>query len=576
MSDDAQQQPPPAAPSPDDEPTQQGTKLSRDTLLLLGALVFLIFAVALTFMFTPGATPPPDEPTSVADVPTLEVTPDPDADDPGPYPEPGDGTPTTTVAAYPGPDLLPTGDPSLEPSLTPTDAVAGGVMDPSEAITPTVVGAYPEPVGEGTPPPLPTFSPDVTDPLPTPAPTPMPLPTAAPPPTMAPTPMPIASPTPPAPTLTPSPTEERSTSDAEEPSESDDFPFPDDLLDTDPFSPTLPFDPEPGPPPADVLEGNVRWNIEDSPIILEQDVQIPPGSQLLIEPGVEVQLDAGVSIYVDGGRLLAMGLPDRPVRFVGTSRARWSGIFGRPESFIVLEHSDIRGGGVGGTVMAVERSELVIRDSRFNDNGGAILLHDTRLEMRNSEVAANDMPFGPALEVSYGRGNFVTMVGNRFGGNRMAEGAPQVRISNSSTFETVNLAIEGNLIRGGSPNLQLSTNGPLRGEVICNSLVGDAMGFSLRTRTPQVAPHGLPPMALRIEHNLIDEHVPPIIPVYLEYGLGRGATSAILLDMRNNWWGDSSGPYDPEDNQLGRGDSAGVNIIYAPWLTAPPACAPAN
>jgi hypothetical protein len=272
--------------------------------------------------------------------------------------------------------------------------------------------------------------------------------------------------------------------------------------------------------------------------------------------------------------LLALGLPDRPVRFVGNTGARWSGLFGRPNSFVVLENSEVRGGGAGGTVMAVERGELVVRSSRFNDNGGAILLGDTRLEFRNNEVSGNDMPFGAALEASYGRGNFVTLSGNRFGGNRLSEGSPQVRIANSSPFETLNLAIEGNLIRGGAPNLQLSTNGPLKGAVLCNALVGDGLGFGLRTQTPQVGPNGVPPMELRVENNFIDEHIPPVIPVYLRYGLGRGATSEILLDMRNNWWGEASGPYEPDENADGRGDSVGENIIFAPWLAAPPSCAP--
>lgn len=530
MSDDEQQ--PPEAP--------QGARISRDTLLLLGALTFLIVAVALTFLFTPGATPPAEEPTAVA---LASVTPTdapyPVASEPTspPYPGPG-GLPTSEPPA-----LLPTGDASLEAS--PTADPAGGLQPTADP------DAYPGPVGEGTPPALPTFSP----------------PTAVPPPTFPPPPTAVPAPTfPPAATAVPAPTFPPAETSLPDDRETADVP-------PDEPTPTATLGPPP-PPPADVLRGNVRWGITQSPIILVRDVQIAPGAELLIEPGVEVQLDPGVSIFVDGGRLLALGLPDRPVRFVGTSGERWSGIFGRPNSFIVLEHSEVRGGGIGGTVMAVDRSELVVRNSRFSDNGGAILLTDTRLEMRDSEVSGNDMPFGPALEASYGRGSFVTMSGNRFGGNRLAVGAPQVRISNSSSFETLNLTVEGNLIRGGTPNLQFTTDGPLQGDVRCNSLIGDAQGFGLRTRTPQVAPNGQRPMALRVENNYIDEHVPPIIPVYLEFGLGRGATSEILLDMRNNWWGDSSGPYDPEANQLGRGDSVGVMISYAPWLTAPPPCAP--
>jgi hypothetical protein len=552
----------------------QGGRISRDTLLLLGALTFLILAVALTFLFTPGSTPIDDVAASqtavAAATASVEATtgtyPAPATDqpvaggdpDPSAYPSPEGDTPLSTSptppGGYPNPEanpspetnpsssLIPTGDPASEASPTRSTAIS---QQTSVGPSPTTQGGYP--IGEGTPPTAPTFGLTVVVPTATPAPpafTAAPVPTTPPPPTAA---VP--------PTVAPPPVEPTSPPVA-----------------TEVPPPTLTEGPPP-PPPADVLRGNVRWAAGQSPVTLTRDVQIAPGAELIIEPGVEVRLAPGVSIFVDGGRLLAMGLPGQPVRFVGTTSARWSGIFGRPSSFIVLENTEVRGGGAGGTIMAVDRSELIVRNSRFQDNGGAILLTDTRLELRDSEVSGNDMPFGPALEAIYGRGTFVTMVGNRFGGNRLSEGAPQVRISNTSTFETLNLDIQANLIRGGSPNLQLATNGPLKGVVLCNSLIGDAQGFGLRTQTPQVRPNGTYALDLKVEQNYMDEHIPPIIPVYLRFGLGRGATSEVSVDMRNNWWGESTGPYEPDTNPLGRGDSVGSNISYAPWLKEPPPCA---
>ncbi|MFV9505712.1 MAG: hypothetical protein AB4911_14245 [Oscillochloridaceae bacterium umkhey_bin13] len=536
------------------EPTPGG-RISRDTLLLVGALSFLILAVALTFLFVPGSPPPSTEPTQAAEAPNPTLpgadaypSPEPATPIPAPDPYPNPIIPTEplpgeTFESYPSPEqATPEGFPEGQPEPTP-EGEAEPTPDPN--LVGTTDPAYPGPEGIGTPPAPPPLQPTVIVP---PVPTvvvPTPMPPVAQPPT------PIPPPPPPPPPIQPP------------------------LEPTVPPPPTAIPEPTPiPPPPVDVLRGSVRWGLAQSPILVKRDIQLAPGAELIIEPGVEVRLDLGVAIYVDGARLLALGLPDRPVRFVGATGVRWNGLFGRPGSFIVLEHTEVRGGGAGGTVMAVERSELVVRSSRFNDNGGAILLDDTRLEMRDSEVAANDMPFGPALEASYGRGNFITLSNNRFGGNRLADGAPQVRVSNRSTFETLNLTIDGNLIRGGAPNLQLTTDGPLNGAVTCNSLIGDAQGFGLRTQTPQVAPNGLPPLALRVERNYIDEHVPPIIPVYLRFGLGRGATSEVLLDMRNNWWGDPSGPYEPDQNADGRGDSVGANIRFAPWLSEPPPCAP--
>lgn len=533
------------------EPTASTGRFSRDTLLLVGALSFLILAVALTFLFTPGSTPPPTEPTQAAEAPSptlADLMPYPSPASPSPIPPvdpypitPSEPPTTAPLEPYPGPEqVTPEGFPESQPEPTPADEAEPTPADPNPVGTPDT--AYPGPEGIGTPPAPPPLQPTVITPpvvVPTPLPPvvqpvqPAPLPPTPMPPPVEPT----VPPPPPPPTALPEPT-----------------PIP--------------------PPPVDVLRGSVRWGLAQSPILVKRDIQLAPGAELIIEPGVEVRLDPGVAIYVDGARMLAMGLPDRPVRFVGATGVRWNGLFGRPGSFIVLENTEVRGGGAGGTVMAVDRSELVIRSSRFTDNGGAILLDDTRLEMRNSEVSGNDMPFGPALEASYGRGNFITLSNNRFGGNRLADGAPQVRVGNRSTFETLNLTIDGNLIRGGAPNLQLTTDGPLNGAVTCNALIGDAQGFGLRTQTPQVAPNGLPPLALQVERNYIDEHLPPIIPAYLRFGLGRGATSEVLLDMRNNWWGDPSGPYEPDQNADGRGDSVGANIRFAPWLTEPPPCAP--
>jgi hypothetical protein len=328
------------------------------------------------------------------------------------------------------------------------------------------------------------------------------------------------------------------------------------------------------PPPAelpyDQMAGDQRWTAAQSPIIVPRSLQLTPGSVLIIEPGVEVRLAPGVSISVDGAQLLALGQPGQPVRFVSQDGiSRWEAIYGLSDSFIVLEHSEISGGGSGGTLLTSDSGELAIRNTRIHDNGGAVLVNDSKLEVRGSEISGNDIPYGAALTASYSFGNFVTMLNNRIGGNRLSDGAVGVDISNFNTVSGVVLDVQGNLIRGGIINLRLLTNGPLHGTVACNTLVGDQVGLNIRTRTLQV-----PAIDLTVANNYIEGHTPPIEPIYLEYGIGRGATSEVLLDMRNNWWGESSGPYHPEENPEGRGDAVGTNILYEPWLTSPPECTP--
>jgi hypothetical protein len=327
--------------------------------------------------------------------------------------------------------------------------------------------------------------------------------------------------------------------------------------------------PSPTPIPVDLLRGNIRWTAARSPIRLSRDQQLAPGATLVIEPGVEVRLAPGVSFFVEG-TLYALGTADRPVRFVANEHQRWEGLFGRPGSNIALEYTEIHGGGAGGTLLTSEGGNLVLHHAQINDNGGHVQVTDSRLEVRDSEIAGNDMPYGAAIDASYIGGGIVIMTNNRIGGNRQQAGSPPVSLNNQSAFETLNLDLQGNLLVGkDAPDLVLSANGPLQGGLTCNALIGGTNGLSIRGETPQV-----PGFALNVRDNATEKHTPPIIPIYLTYGIGRGATSEIALDMRNNWWGSPAGPYEPDRHADGRGEAVGDNIEFAPWLTARPACAP--
>jgi hypothetical protein len=271
-----------------------------------------------------------------------------------------------------------------------------------------------------------------------------------------------------------------------------------------------------------------------------------------------------------------MGTADNPVQFVSSSGLRWEGIYGHDGSTIVLDHAHVHQGGASGTVLMSEGGKLTIRSSLFQDNGGTILVTDSQLDMRDSQVYGNDFPYGGALNATYNQGNTITLHNNRFGGNRMSSGSPVVSINNVGAYFTLGMDIQKNLLYMPTPNegeiganLLISTNGPIEGTLACNSLVGSTDGLSLRSETSQV-----PNFRLNIYDNLIDGHIAPITAYYEEHGIGRGATSEVQLNMQFNWWGDTSGPYHPTENPEGRGDSVGNNILYRPWMTEPPACVP--
>lgn len=565
-------------------------QLTRDTIVLIAALLFLGVAILLAVIF-PSASSSTPTPTSIASAqtttPVSAGTAAASASTPAPSVAPVGSTanavPATPAEGYPAPDSgaatsaavggAPTGEPATpasfsEQQLTPTAPApqgSGANTQPTDipAFSPNrstqsaapsnaTTSAYPAPgtsssaptavtgqataaqsPGQSTPDPNeePLFQ---DTPAANPAPQTQPTARIQPTPQLQPTPEPQPTPLPrPAATPRPRPT----------------------------AAPTA--------IPVDVLRGTVRWTAARSPIVLTRDQQLAPGATLLIEPGVEVRLAPGVSFFVEG-TLYAIGAPDRPIRFVGSTPQRWEGLFGRAGSNIALEYTEIHGGGAGGTVLTSEGGNLVLHHAQINDNGGHVQVNDSRLEVRDSEIAGNDMPYGSAIEASYSGGGFVIMTNNRIGGNRMQAGTSPVRISNLSGIDTVNLDLQGNLLVGQEgPDLELSTNGPLQGGLSCNALIGGTNGLSVRSETPQV-----PGFGLTIRNNATEAHTPPIIPEYLRYGIGRGATSEIALDMSGNWWGNPLGPYNPSRHVDGRGEAVGDNIEFGSWLTERPACAP--
>lgn len=542
-------------------------RFSRDSLLLTGALSALVLAILVALLIPTGSDENGDGPVGQATLGTLVPTQAGSSDDEEPFiptrtiPQGGDGYPAPNGSdgypapnGYPGPDgypapgsgqqanNIPTGDPLEEATATASPTTEGDFTldETSEpSATPTTASGYPAPGDAPTTDVVRvTSTPDASQP------TEMPTQTA------------IASETPALiPTDPPPPTQE----------------IPREPTNTRPptNTPTQTHTPAPTTRPIDIVRGSQTWMASNSPIVVTRDIAIPRGATLTIEPGTEVRLAPGVSIYVDG-TLNSAGRPDAPVIITSLTGQRWEGIFGNANSNIILDTTYISGGGSGGTLLTSDDAQILIRGSRFNDNGGTIYVNDSRFEMRDSEIAGNDMPFGAALNLSYEYGNFVTMIGNRISGNRLEETAANVRIANTTPFDTLNLDIQGNyIVGGGGGNLLITTDGPIQGQLLCNTLRNDTIGLELRTETKQI-----PGFNLLVRNNFFDDHTPTIVPEYLRYGIGRAAASEVVLDMRENWWGDPSGPYHPTGNPEGRGEAVGTNIDYSNWLRSAPSCAP--
>ncbi len=52
------------------------------------------------------------------------------------------------------------------------------------------------------------------------------------------------------------------------------------------------------------------------------------------------------------------------------------------------------------------------------------------------------------------------------------------------------------------------------------------------------------------------------------YGI-RHVDTMDIVDAQNNWWGDATGPYHPDSNPGGQGDSVSDYVDFIPWLDSP-------
>jgi hypothetical protein len=324
----------------------------------------------------------------------------------------------------------------------------------------------------------------------------------------------------------------------------------------------------------------VRWTINQSPVRIQQTTVVARGASLIIDPGVEVQIAPGTAIFVEGV-LSAFGQPDRPVRFISIdpARSRWDAIYLKPGSTVILEQTELIRGGAGGVVIGSEAANLALRGVRAIDNGGQILANNSNVEIRDTEIRGSELPFGAVIELTYNREGQATLIGNRLINNLLPKNAPNMRVVNLSTTQVVNVDIQGNLLVGQSgPNLTLQmekllpeeTTSNMVGNVVCNAFLNGTNGLSVRSQATQILQ-----VQLNVRSNAIEGHTPTIQPIYLNRnGIGRGATSEVPLDMRENWWDDPSGPYSAERYADGLGEAVSELIVFEPWQTSRPECAP--
>ncbi|MFD3164347.1 hypothetical protein [Herpetosiphon sp. NSE202] len=492
-----------------------------------------------------------------------------------PIEAPATGSSPTTLAQA----TLAPADGSITPTLisstevasnrpTATDVAGGGPVGPPapNRATPTIEGAYPPPMGDG---PTPTIDPFPTLPV---GGTSMPLfptsstgnrsttaptqgsgsnyPTPDTKSTPAPTNIPVPTDSIPLPTdQLPFPTEEdddpRATEDPMETPSSTEEPFETPTATATEGPTATPTNtPTPTPLPYDMIRGNTRWSIAQSPVKVRRDTIIAKGATLTIDDGVEVLMDANTSLVVDGS-LSANG-----ARFRKSGQSLWKSIVVNNGGQANLNGVDVRGGGAEGVLISALGGNTIIQDSVFEENQGRMYISGGNFDMQRSRVVG----YAP-ISAEVRGGKSLRLFSNVIN-NTASDGATGVSLS--ATADDVEIVLEKNSFRGNSgTNVRAQFNQSLNAVFQCNSFSGGAYGLQIKSTDPT-----LDGSRILISANSFQSHK--------NYGL----TGDVGFDARNNWWGDASGPYHPEQNGAGTGDAVGVNLTFSPWLNAKPSCTP--
>lgn len=348
-----------------------------------------------------------------------------------------------------------------------------------------------------------------------------------------------------------------------------------------------------------ILSSDTLWTSSNSPYVVHGTVVIPSGVTLSIDPGVLVQFDNGASI-VGLGRIVAQGSLLQKIIFTSLDPTLsggqgllgangWSidlGTTGSSATFgpfdfehIIVEHSN---------GISLSRGQVTLRDVTVRDSDvGFRLLYSPNILIDGMDISNVAGPMGITASTAIVGGVSVANSGSL--GAIFAVGSSDIVFSSTTITHTLlgpavllqsSHATSTDLILSGGDGVGISlknnfSTGPSTLFVASSTIEGFAVdgilntGSILNLTQSNVRNNGV---GIYSQNTLFDAAAFTTASGNSFSGNQNGvvATGFGVPDVRQNFWGDPSGPFHGVQNPGGHGDALSGVILFTPWLTNDP------
>ncbi len=329
---------------------------------------------------------------------------------------------------------------------------------------------------------------------------------------------------------------------------------------------------------------SATWTKQNSPYVIASNVSFDLGTILTIEPGVKVVLSSGDDLNIFG-EILIKGSEEDPVIFTladGALNDAVLRVFYSTQSMIKHTHFFGVGLDVHGATLDIESldmenysdginvyggSKVVISNFDINTKNIAITSYEeSEVLLKQGSLEAEALSWPQATAVFYNSfvdldrvtinstfGTPLVSFGHSlFGTGLVIEGGLQTGIK----IYSGDFLLEDSIVRNFTEVGILVYGGNIA--VIDSEISNNTKGIEYYTSNE-----------LSESKFFLNKIVNNGVGV-IAYGNGNNPDQ--IVDARNNWWGNATGPYVFEGNDLGQGDTIkifDVQVLFEPWLNAP-------